>query len=140
MYLDNLDLSELTKAICEKAIYKANIDLKRIQDYIDKNKSMKFKIGQIVRKTENRPLDSVMGCLDDYYVVSPFEYNPDWNSETNYYLTRLDKQTLLGVRESEIESVDSDTLDLPEAVKKIIFNIGGVKMEFASFINLGDEK
>lgn len=116
MYLDNLDLSELTKAICEKAIYKANIDLKRIQQYIDKNKSMKFKIGQIVRKTQNRPLDSVMDCLDDYYVVSPFEYNPDWNSETNYYLTRLDKQTLLGVRESEIESVDSDTLNLPDLI------------------------
>lgn len=132
-YLEQIDLDDLSLKVAELAIRKANKDLKTYSEYFEKNKSMKFKIGQVVRMPEHSIMDNLMGENDEYYVVSPREYNVEWNDEVNYYLTRLDKNTLLGARESEILAVDLDINDLPKNVKELSLYIGGVELRFKTF-------
>ena len=132
-YLEQIDLDDLSLKVAELAIRKANKDLKTYREYFEKNKSMKFKIGQVVRMPEHSVMDNLMGENDEYYVVSPREYNVEWNDEVNYYLTRLDKNTLLGARESEIFAVDLDFNDLPKNVKELSLYIGGVELRFKTF-------
>ena len=132
-YLEQIDLDDLSLKVNELAIRKANKDLKTYSEYFEKNKSMKFKIGQVVRMPEHSIMDNLMGENDEYYVVSPREYNVEWNDDVNYYLTRLDKNTLLGARESEILAVDLDFNDLPKNVKELSIYIGGVELRFKTF-------
>ena len=132
-YLEQIDLDDLSLKVAELAIRKANKDLKTYSEYFEKNKSMKFKIGQVVRMPEHSIMDNLMGETDEYYVVSPREYNVEWNDEVNYYLTRSDKNTFLGARESEILAVDLDLNDLPKNVKELSLYIGGVELRFKTF-------
>ena len=132
-YLEQINLDDLSLKVAELAIRKANKDLKTYSEYFEKNKSMKFKIGQVVRMLEHSIMDNLMGETDEYYVVSPREYNVEWNDEVNYYLTRSDKNTLLGARESEILAVDLDLNDLPKNVKELSLYIGGVELRFKTF-------
>lgn len=132
-YLNEINFDDLAEKVASLAIKKANDDLAKYREYIKKNKRMKFSIGQIVKKVRNSVMDGLMGENEEYYVISPFEYNPIWNDEVNYYLTRLGKQTLLGVRESEIEAVKVDINSMPDEVKKFYFRIGGVDLEFKTF-------
>lgn len=135
-YLDDIDFEDVAKKVIDLALIKANNDLEKLRKYLDKNKSMKFKIGEVVKKTRFSVMDGLMNEHDEYYVISPFEYNVDWNNEVNYYLTRSDKSTLLGVRESEIEHVNLPIDSIPNEVKKIYFHIGGVKIPLKSFTSI----
>lgn len=132
-YLEQINLDDLSLKVAELAIRKANKDLRTCREYFEKNKSMKFKIGQVVRMPKHSIMDNLMGETDEYYVVSPREYNVEWNDEVNYYLTRLGKNTLLGARESEILAVDLDFNDLPKNVKELSIYIGGVELRFKTF-------